>query len=69
MKIYDANYLYDNADYSVGLYSSLDAAIQKLLSVVGSYDLLTIYERYIDTTLEDKIVWECNGEGVETFYG
>ena len=66
MKIYDANYLYDDEDYSIGLYSSSDKA-QKLLRVVGSYDLLTVYERYVDTTLEDKIVWECD-EGVETFY-
>ena len=63
MKIYDANYLYDDEDYSIGLYSSLDTAIQELLRVIGSYDLLTVYERYIDTTLEDKIVWECE-EGV-----
>jgi hypothetical protein len=67
MKIYDANYLYDDEDYSIGLYSSSDKAIQKLLRVVDSYDLLTVYERYVDTTLEDKIVWECD-EGVETFY-
>ena len=67
MKIYDAYYLYDCEDYSIGLYSSLDTAIQELLRVIGSYDLLTVYERYIDTTLEDKIVWECE-EGVETFY-
>ena len=59
MKVYDANYLYDDADYSIGLYSSLDKAIQELLRVIGSYDLLTVYERYVDTTLEDKIVWEC----------
>lgn len=67
MKVYDANYLYDDADYSVGLYSSSDKAIHELLSISYSYDLLTVYERYIDTNLEDKVVWECD-EGVETFY-
>lgn len=68
MKVYDAQYLYDYESYSVGLYSSLDKAIEKLLNVDSEDVILFVEERCLDrNSFYDKRVWSRD-EGIETFY-
>ena len=69
MKIYNAQRLWDYDVESIGVYDSLDKAIDDLLNTFGSYDLMFVDEQDLNSVREGKRVWDCDDEGVETFYG
>lgn len=68
MKIYNAQVLWDYDVESIGIYDSLEKAIDDLLNTFGSYDSMFIDEQESNSMCIGERVWDRDDEGVEVFY-